>query len=572
MFVVIDCGSQLTNNIARCIRELGCLAHLLPHTATWASVADGSHPVIAAAAAASTSAAEAATRATAATRVEGIVISGGPSSVHDAGAPTLDRAFFEQSEVPVLCICYGMQYAAHALGGAVSRAEVREYGSCQVEVDRAAVDCALIAGTPTSAHRPHGWPEPTAIDTECAHGPLLRVWMSHGDVVDALPDGFRVVARSHESRHIAIAENVTERAARGLKGLYMLQFHPEVSHTVGGMHMIENFVVAVCNANTSAWSPTHVYDKIVADTKAQIAGKVGIVAVSGGVDSTTLAVFLSRIPGAVIHPIYIDNGLMRHRETERVREIAAECGLDNMRFIDASARFLARLDGVLDADEQRKIIGHEFIAIFEEEARALPGKVDYLAQGTLYPDVIESIAPLGQASHKIKRHHNVGGLPDKMDLEVVEPFRLLFKDEVRRIAREELGMPDKVVDRHPFPGPGLAVRMFGPITEDRLARLRHADAVFIDCLHKFNIYNEISQAGAIATGLMSTAVSGDAAANEEVMALRAVVTTDFMTADFYMFTQEQLSKIATRIVNEVEGVSRVLYDISAKPKSTIEHR
>ena len=379
--------------------------------------------------------------------------------------------------------------------------------------------------------------------------------MSHGDVVERLPRGFEVVARSPVGHVAAMQRN----------SIFAVQFHPEVDHTRQGRKILDNFL-NICRADRT-WKPEKEYDRIVARTEEQIRGKVGLGGISGGVDSSTLSVLLHRIAGRDYHPVFVDNGLLRSGEREVVRERLEPFDL-NVTLIDASDRFLKRLEGVSDPDEKRRLIGHEFIAVFEEQARRISG-ASYLAQGTLYPDVIESVPVYGTSS-RIKRHHNVGGLPEEMDLEIVEPFRHLFKDEVRAIAEHKLGMPREIVWRHPFPGPGLAVRMIGAVTAEKLTLLRKADAIFIEELKKRDIYDRLSQAFAVLTNAHSVGVMGDERTYQGIVALRAVTTSDFMTSDWFDFDKEDLTAMANRIINEVPGVNRVVYDVSQKPPSTIE--
>jgi GMP synthase (glutamine-hydrolysing) len=379
--------------------------------------------------------------------------------------------------------------------------------------------------------------------------------MSHGDVVDDVPGGFDVIATSHGG-HVAAMQK---------DNLFAVQFHPEVDHTAYGRNILDNFV-AICGADRS-WDPEKEFDRIVAETGEKIRGKVGVGGISGGVDSSVMSVLLNRIAGPDYHPIFVDNGLLRLDEPETVRRRLAPFGL-NITFVDAAGRFLKKLAGVEDPDEKRRLIGHEFIAVFQEQAARIPG-ARYLAQGTLYPDVIESVPVYGTSS-TIKRHHNVGGLPEEMDLEVVEPFRHLFKDEVRAIAEHKLNMPGEIVWRHPFPGPGLAVRMIGAVTSDKLSVLRKADAIFIEELKSRHLYDRLSQAFTVLTSARSVGVMGDEHTYENIVALRAVTTSDFMTSDWYEFKKEDLTAMVNRIINEVPGVNRVVYDVSQKPPSTIE--
>jgi GMP synthase (glutamine-hydrolysing) len=504
MIKIVDCGSQLTQNIARRIRELGVFTEIVPfHADAREILRDG---------------------------LQGMIISGGPFSVYDQGAPMFDRKILTTG-LPVLGICYGQQSIAHMLGGKISPTSNREYGETRVRILK---DSRLFDGIPRGE---------------------FRAWMSHGDVVDGPPKGFEVIARS-KNDHIAAIQ-------RG--NIYAVQFHPEVDHTENGRRILDNFL-KICEADRN-WEPEREYDLIVAETREKVKGKVGIGGISGGVDSSTLSVLLRSIAGHHYHPIFVDNGLLRLNEADQVRASLAPFDL-GVTYVNAQERFLQKLKGIVDSDEKRKVIGYQFIRTFEEQAQEIP-QAEYLAQGTLYPDAIESI-PIYGTSSKIKRHHNVGGLPEKMTLEVVEPFRQLFKDEVRAIASRKLGLPKEIVWRHPFPGPGLAVRIMGEVTPGKLSILRKADAIFIEELKRMNIYYILSQAFAVLTGISSVGVMGDEHSCEGIIALRAITTSDFMTSDWYDFKKEELTQIANRIINEVNGVNRVVYDVSQKPPSTIE--
>ena len=504
MIKIIDCGSQLTQNIARRVRELGVFTEIVPfHAKASEILSEG---------------------------LSGLIISGGPFSVYDESAPLYAKEILKAG-LHVLGICYGQQSIAYLLGGKITPTENREYGETSVRIQK---ESPLFAGIPNRE---------------------FRVWMSHGDVVDRVPDGFEVIARS-KNNHIAAIQK---------DNIYAVQFHPEVDHTENGRKILDNFLTC-CNA-TRDWDPEREYDFIIAEIEEKVRGKVGIGGISGGVDSSTLSVLLKNIAGDNYHPIFVDNGLLRLNEVEQVKIRLKPFDL-NITCVDASARFLDKLKGVTDPDEKRKIIGHEFIRVFEDEAKKIP-HATYLAQGTLYPDVIESV-PIHGASSKIKRHHNVGGLPEKIDLEIVEPFRCLFKDEVRAIAENKLGLPREIVWRHPFPGPGLAVRTVGDATPEKLSILRKADAIFVEELKNRDIYYELSQAFAVLTTVRSVGVMGDEHTYQGVIALRAVTTSDFMTSDWYDFKKEDLTEIANRIINEVNGVNRVVYDVSQKPPSTIE--
>jgi GMP synthase (glutamine-hydrolysing) len=505
MLKIIDCGSQLTQNIARRIRELGVYTEILPFHAPIDNIKEKN--------------------------LEGIIISGGQFSVYDDSAPVCSKEVFDLG-VPILGICYGQQLIAHLFGGKTSPTNNREYGETNLKIEK---ESRLFNG----------------ISKE------FKVWMSHGDIVEGLPFGFESVAISQNS-HIAAMHMPA-------KNIYSVQFHPEVDHTEHGRLILDNFLI-ICNAQRN-WHPEEEYSLMVNKLKGKLTGKIGVGGISGGVDSSTVSVLVNQVSGKNYHPIFVDNGLLRLNEAEKVRKSLERFNL-NINYVESAYRFLEKLSGVENPDEKRKIIGHEFIAVFEEEARKIPGAT-YLVQGTLYPDVIESV-PIYGSSAKIKRHHNVGGLPEKMGLEVVEPFRNLFKDEVRKIAEQKLGMPKHVVWRHPFPGPGLAIRIIGDVTGEKLRIVREADDIFITELINEGLYYKISQAFAGLLGGRAVGVMGDAHAYEHMVGLRAVVTNDFMTADWYGFEKPFLTKVANRITNEVKGVGRVLYDISQKPPSTIE--
>ncbi len=507
MIKIVDCGSQLTQNIARRIREFGVFVEIVPFH-THIDKIKGKN-------------------------LEGIIISGGQFSVYDNGSPIYAKEVLNLG-VPVLGICYGQQSIAHLLGGKVVSSPNREYGETKIKLKGKS---RLFNNIPFSGE--------------------FNVWMSHGDVVEKLPESFEATAIS-QNGHIA-AMQMQE------KNIYSVQFHPEVDHTENGRVILNNFI-EICNAQRT-WDPEKEYDALVKELKERLEGKVGIGGISGGVDSSTVSVLISQVAGKNYHPIFLDNGLLRLNEVIQVKESLNKFDL-NISYIDVSNRFLEKLKEVEDPDEKRKIIGHEFIAVFEEEARKIH-RANYLVQGTLYPDVIESVPVYGSSS-KIKRHHNVGGLPEKMGLEVIEPFRSLFKDEVRKIAEHKLGMPKHIVWRHPFPGPGLAVRIIGDVTPEKLRIVREADDIFISELKNEDLYYKISQAFAGLLGGRAVGVMGDVHTYEHMVGLRAVVTNDFMTADWYDFEKPFLTKVTNRIVNEVRGVGRVLYDTCQKPPSTIE--
>jgi len=511
--VVLDFGSQYSHLIARRVRELNVYSELLPFDAPRRRIE------------------ELAPRA--------IILSGGPDSVYDPGAPRLEPWLFALG-VPVLGICYGMQIMGQLLQGEVVQAPEREYGPSTLELCGAS---PLFEGTPTRQ----------------------QVWMSHGDEIRRPPDGFRILARSGASGCAAM----TDEARR----LYGIQFHPEVNHTEHGRAILRNFLYDVCGCR-GTWRLSSFIERSVASIRDAVGDGRVIAGLSGGVDSAVAAVLIGRAlaPGQLTC-VFVDNGLLREREAEDVvRAFTGVHGLD-IRPIDASGRFLQALAGVIDPEEKRRIIGRVFVEIFEEEAHRI-GPVDFLAQGTLYPDLIESTSFKGPSA-VIKTHHNVGGLPETMRLRLVEPLRELFKDEVRRLGRE-LGLDEGMVMRHPFPGPGLAVRIIGEVTRERLTILRQADDIFIRALKETpagsggTLYSETAQAFAVLLPVKSVGVMGDGRTYENVLALRAVTTDDFMTADWARLPPEFLARVSARIVNSVRGVNRVVYDISSKPPSTIE--
>ena len=504
--LIIDYGSQVTQLIARRIREAGVYSEIHACTVTADEVR--------------------------AMNPQAIVLSGGPASVGGEDSPALDRGFLDLG-VPVLGICYGMQLLTDALGGELARSMTREYGPASLE---------LLETTKLW----EGIASPT------------RVWMSHGDRVLKVPSGFRVTARTETLDVAAMADE--ERK------IYAVQFHPEVHHTEEGTKMLENFLFRVAGLAPD-WTMASFVERTVAEMRAQVGDKHVICALSGGIDSTVVAVLLNRAIGQNLHCIFVNNGLLRANEVEEVQNLlGGELGI-NLTVVDARARFLDLLQGVEDPEKKRKIIGHTFIDIFDEESKKLP-HVDFLAQGTLYPDVIESVSSKGPSA-VIKSHHNVGGLPETMKLKLVEPLRELFKDEVRKVAKE-LGLPDSIVWRQPFPGPGLAIRVLGEVTEERLAILRQADAIVQEELKASGWYRKVWQGFAVLLPLKTVGVMGDDRTYEHVIALRVVDSVDAMTADWSRLPHELVAKISGRIINEVNGVNRVVYDVSSKPPSTIE--
>ena len=505
--IVLDFGAQYSKLIARRVREARVFSLILPYDVPMSELE--------------------------AHRPAGIILSGGPSSVHTQNAPHPDPAVFKMG-VPILGICYGVQLFAQMLGGKVERPEKREYGIAYIEHENRSV---LLEG----------------VDRR------TQVWMSHGDAISKLPDGFETIARTENCPFAAIANPEAS--------LYGVQFHPEVVHTPQGTKILSNFVHTICGCE-STWDMGSFVERSIAAIKDQVGDRRVLCGLSGGVDSSVATVLIHRAIGDRLTCVFVNNGLLRKGECELVRQVFRDNFHIDLRYIDAEDRFLEALAGITDPEQKRKIIGTLFIDVFEQEARDI-GQVDLLAQGTLYPDVIESLSATGGPSAVIKSHHNVGGLPDKMNLELLEPLRELFKDEVRALGRE-LGLPDEIVYRHPFPGPGLGVRCIGAVTKERLDTLREADAIFIDEIKKAGLYRDIWQALVDLLPVRSVGVQGDERTYEEVCSLRAVTSEDAMTADWFRFPPEVIQRVANRIVNEVKHINRVLYDVTSKPPGTIE--
>ncbi len=504
--VIIDYGSQYTQLIARRIREQNVFSVILAPNAGIAEIR-AEHPV-------------------------GIILSGGPASVTDPGAPSLNGDIYGLG-VPILGICYGLHLLTLGGGGEVERADRREYGHTVVAVERTS---ELFHDTPEEQ----------------------RVWMSHGDRAKRLPAGFSITATSRGDV-LAAMENPGER-------IYALQFHPEVYHTAYGAEIIHNFLFRICRCKPN-WNSGSFVEREVARIRETVGDAHVLCAVSGGVDSSVMACLVDRAIGAQLVPVFVDNGLLRMNEVEEVKELLSQHLTTDLVFVDAADEFLGRLAGVTDAERKRKIIGACFIDVFEEQSRRL-GPFDFLAQGTLYPDVIESRSTVGPSA-TIKSHHNVGGLPDTFNFKLIEPLSLLFKDEVREVGRY-LGLPDRSVKRHPFPGPGLAVRIPGAVTREDLDLLRRVDRIFIDALLREGLYDSVWQAFAVLLPVRSVGVMGDERTYQRTAVLRAVTSLDGMTADWARLPHEFLQQVSTDIINKVHGVNRVVYDISSKPPSTIE--
>jgi GMP synthase (glutamine-hydrolysing) len=513
MIAILDFGSQYSELIARRIRETEVYSEVISYRTTAEQLRQ--------------------------LNPKGIILSGGPSSVYDDRAPQCDPEIFHLG-IPVLGVCYGMQLMVKQLGGSVERAKRAEYGKASLEID-----------------------DPTDLLTNVNDGATM--WMSHGDSCTQLPDGFAILAHTENTPCAAIAHHE--------KQLYGVQFHPEVVHSVGGQALIRNFVYHICDCEPT-WTPEAFIEEAIREIRAKVGEKKVLLALSGGVDSSTLAFLLHRAIGDQLTCMFIDQGFMRKGEPERLLEIFNEQFHIKVEYIMARDRFLAQIDGVTDPEEKRRRIGHEFIRVFEGESKRL-GPFDYLAQGTLYPDVIESadtnVDPKSgeRVAVKIKSHHNVGGLPKDLRFKLIEPLRKLFKDEVRKVARS-IHLPDEIIQRHPFPGPGLAIRIIGEVTAERLNILRDADFVVRDEIKKQNIYSDFWQAFAVLLPIRSVGVMGDQRTYAYPVVLRLVSSEDGMTADWSRTSYDLLETISNRIVNEVKGVNRVVYDITSKPPGTIE--
>lgn len=508
-FLILDFGSQLTQLIARRLRELGYYSEIQPFN----------YPI----------------EKIKAANPYGIILSGGPSSVYEEGAPTMDvPALLPIS--PILGICYGMQLITHQLGGKVEKSSTREYGY----------------NTVSWSEKLGPWPQEQ------------KVWMSHGDTVKTPAPGFRIVATS-ESGHAAALKS---------ENIWAVQFHPEVAHTEAGIEILKSFAEVVCGARPE-WNSPQMLKLLSKAVKDQVGDKDHVLCgLSGGVDSTVVATLLTKVLGAErVHCVFVDNGLLRKNEFEDVLAKYKEIGL-NVKGVNASEKFLSALKGLSEPEAKRKTIGRVFVEVFEEAIAEIKNSeksipIKYLAQGTLYPDVIESVSPLGGPSHKIKSHHNVGGLPEKMNLVLVEPVRELFKDEVRKLGAE-LGLPEEILGRHPFPGPGLGIRIMGEVSKESLQIVREADHIFIQKLKQHGLYHKIWQAFCVLLPVKTVGVQGDGRTYDQVLSLRAVTSSDGMTADWYPFEFEFLREVSNDITNKVRGVNRIVYDVTSKPPATIE--
>jgi len=507
LILIIDFGSQYNQLIARRVREHHVYCQIEPPDTPLAVIRD-MHP-------------------------EGIILSGGPASIYEKNSPQVDGGIFTLG-IPILGICYGLQFMVHTLGGEVIAAAKREYGFAELNIHQAG---GVFAGVERTT----------------------RCWMSHGDSIGRLPGGFRVTATTPNTP-VAAAEDPGRR-------FYGLQFHPEVVHTPEGKKILGNFLFAVCDCKRN-WTMKSFARDAVAEIRQQVGGGKVILGLSGGVDSSVAAVLLHQAIGEQLTCVFVDNGVLRHGEAQKVREVFKKHFRVNLRFVRAGKIFLDRLKGVEAPEKKRKIIGRTFIEVFDREAKKIKG-ADFLAQGTLYPDIIESRSAFGGPSAVIKSHHNVGGLPKRMKLKLVEPLRHLFKDEVRLLGKE-LGLPEEMVWRQPFPGPGLAIRIIGAVTEKRLKILKQADVILLEEIRAAGLYRKLWQSFAVLLPVKSVGIMGDQRTYENILAIRAVTSDDAMTADWARLPQELLARISNRIINEVRGVNRVVYDISSKPPATIE--
>ena len=504
--VILDFGSQYNQLIARRVREMGVYAEVVPFHEDIDKILER--------------------------KPKGIILSGGPASVYAKGAPTLDNRIFE-ANIPILGLCYGMQLITHLHGGEVARADKQEFGKASLKLDKK--ESLIFKNIPDNT----------------------IVWMSHADHVNKMAEGFEIIA--HTDSSIAAIENRDKK-------IYAFQYHPEVTHSEHGFEMLKNFVFEIVGAEKN-WSMENYIETTVKEIKEKVGDKKVILGLSGGVDSSVAAMLINKAIGKQLTCIFVDTGLLRKNEAKHVMDIYAQNFDMNIKCINAEERFLSKLKGVEDPEEKRKIIGKEFIEVFNEEASKLKD-AEFLAQGTIYPDVIESVSVKGP-SVTIKSHHNVGGLPEDLNFKLLEPLRELFKDEVRKVGRE-LGIPDYMVDRHPFPGPGLGIRILGEVTKEKADILREADDIFIEELRKEGLYSKVSQAFVVLLPVKSVGVMGDERTYEYTAVLRSANTIDFMTATWSHLPYEFLEKVSNRILNEVKGINRLTYDISSKPPATIE--
>ena len=504
--VILDFGSQYNQLIARRVREMGVYAEVVPFHEDIDKILER--------------------------KPKGIILSGGPASVYAKGAPTLDKRIFD-ANIPILGLCYGMQLITHLHGGEVERADKQEFGKASLKLDKK--DSLIFKNIPDNT----------------------IVWMSHADHVNKMAEGFEIIA--HTDSSIAAIENRDKK-------IYAFQYHPEVTHSEHGFEMLKNFVFEIAGAKKN-WSMENYIETTVKEIKEKVGNKKVILGLSGGVDSSVAAMLINKAIGKQLTCIFVDTGLLRKNEAKSVMDIYAQNFDMDIKCINAEERFLSKLKGVEDPEEKRKIIGKEFIEVFNEEAIKLKD-AEFLAQGTIYPDVIESVSVKGP-SVTIKSHHNVGGLPEDLNFKLLEPLRELFKDEVRKVGRE-LGIPDYMVDRHPFPGPGLGIRILGEVTKEKADILREADDIFIEELRKEVLYSKVSQAFVVLLPVKSVGVMGDERTYEYTAVLRSANTIDFMTATWSRLPYEFLEKVSNRILNEVKGINRLTYDISSKPPATIE--
>lgn len=515
MILIFDFGSQYTQLIARRIRELNVYCEIHPYNVNIKNFETE--------------------------KIKGVIFSGGPDSVYEKTSPKISLSSLEyliNKKIPILGICYGMQLISYLLGGKVIRGKIHEYGLSRIKKVK---ESALFLNIPEYSN----------------------VWMSHGDTILELPENFEVVAKT-ENNLLAAVENIKS-------SLYLLQFHPEVRHTDYGTEIIKNFVFRICNASPD-WQMKNFIESSLEEIKTTLKDKPAICAISGGVDSSVAATLVYKAAGKNLYCVFVDNGVLRHGEKERVKRIFKPMFAENLHIVDASKIFLSRLKGVIDPEKKRKIIGKTFIEVFEKEARKiekkLKKKIEFLVQGTLYPDVIESVSVKGP-SRTIKTHHNVGGLPRKLKFKLIEPLKFLFKDEVRRLGKE-LGLPDEILLRHPFPGPGLAVRIIGEVNPSRVELLKKADKIIEEEIRKAGLYEKVWQCFGVLLPVKSVGIMGDRRTYENVLAIRCVESQDAMTADWVRLPYDVLGKISNRIINEVRGINRVVYDISSKPPATIE--